>query len=219
MQKNSLDLGAVQGAFGVRGSSADLSAGYGGVYLTSQGEGPYVTAMAMVGRAQTSLINGVLFDAGADYTSKVGVLGATTGTRIKVQGYALTFDPRLQATYATSATNSYRDSFGMGVSANSDSARVAATLGLTYHPQTSGLSMTLRAGGAVVSYDTTVDASDDTSASTATTTNHRQDQVFTTSFDASWALGAQSVLSGSITSDWGRDTKTLRGGLTFDLAF
>lgn len=161
----------------------------------------------------------MLFDAGAGYASKVGVLGATTGTRIKVQGYALIFDPRLQATYATSATDRYRDSFGMGVSANSESARVAATLGLTYPPQASGLSMTLRAGGAVVSYDTTVDTSDDTSASTATTTNHRQDQVFTTSFDASWALGAQSVLSGSITSDSGRDTKTLRGAMTFDLAF
>lgn len=161
----------------------------------------------------------MLFDAGAGYASKVGVLGATTGTRTKVQGDALTFNPRLKATYATRATDSYRDSFGMGVSANSYNVRVAATLGLTYHPQTSGLSMTLRAGGAVVSYDTTVDASADTSAGTATTTNHRQDQVFTTSFDASWALGAQSVLSGAITSDSGRDTKTLRGGLSFDLAF
>lgn len=219
VQKSSLDFGAIEGEFGARASSADLSAGYGGVYLKSQGEGPYVTAMAMLGKAQTSLINGVLFDATSEYDSNVGVLGATAGDRVAIPGQDLTFDPRLQASYATSATDTYRDSFGMDIAASSKASRVAATLGLTYHPQGSGLSMTLRAGGAVLAYDTRVDASEDASTSTASVTNYQQDQVFTASFDATWALGANSLLSGSISTDSGSETQTMQGGLTLAYKF
>ena len=214
-----VDLGSIEGAFGERSSDAEISGYYAGGYLDANFDHMYFTVIGLYGLGHSEVHNGVLLDAESDYNSNAWAIGGTIGGVIPLNDSGLAIDPRLQAYYVSTDTDDYEDSYGLGLQSGTDHARVAATVGFVYEPADAIFSMALRAGGAYVSYDTTLDASDDFSKSSASVNRLQEEFVGTGSFDAAWKMTDNATLIGTFGGDIGQDLEVYRGSLTFSYTF
>ena len=217
-QNGSADLGKVDGAFGNRSSSADMTAGFGGAYLTARHDGLYFNGIGILGGSHTDLTNGALLNADSDYNGWVGGFGATAGAVLDV-GSNFAVDPRLQASYLTTSTNDNHDSYGLGVNSGSGYGRASATLGLIYGTGKSPINLALRGGGALVSATTTVNAKESGSGSKASVELNDYLAVLTGSIDVSWKAGERATLIGSVSGDTGQELQNVRGDLTLSYSF
>lgn len=211
---SSVDLGKVNGAFGQRSSNADLSSGFGGVYVDAAQGAFYFNGVGLLGRSHTNINNGALLFATSDYDGWVGGLGATAGAKVDVaEGFAL--DPRVQASYLGTSTEDYSDSYGLGLDSSTNYGRLAATLGLVFGTDASPFGLTVRGGAAYITADTVVNANEPVSGSHASADVVESLGVLTGSVDVSWKSNDRATLIATVSGDTGEDVHAYQGNLTF----